>query len=143
MRLQNVFSGRPAYYDRNPIARTIVFISMIPLVPHGNTIRSTYTVPAGRKAMLESAYARVRRITVAGTNGTPLGEVKYNVGGATATRIASGGVGTNVALAENSGQVGTVGIMVATDTVTLETQDDSVTGDADYRLAGKIFEFDA
>lgn len=68
MRLQNVWSGRPNYYDRN--AKTVVIGDFEPL-SGGDTFTSTvYTVPANRLAFVTwfslMAYRDSTLFTIAG-----------------------------------------------------------------------------
>ena len=64
MRLSSLASARPAYYDRNA---TSVFLSYAQaLAPHATpTTRWTYTVPSGKKLLIEYTASRLWRQTVA------------------------------------------------------------------------------
>lgn len=63
MRIGNVNQGRPAYYDRNPVGR--VDSDLVDVVPHGSTVRWTYTVPTGTKAYIQRVRGSIFRTTVA------------------------------------------------------------------------------
>ena len=56
--------GRPPYYDRNP-AGVSEFYNGVGIAPHAETQRVTYTVPTGKKALLESMFVSVAQETAA------------------------------------------------------------------------------
>jgi len=70
VRITSVAQARAAYHDRNTSDAT-VWTQQVAIGPHGVVSRYTYTVPAGRKALVASAYARWRRVTVA----APVGKI--------------------------------------------------------------------
>lgn len=68
MRTGQPIIGRPAWYDRNPSSIMLSWDGIV--TPHGATERWSYTVPAGKKAMVEALQCAVRRVTTA-TNPGP------------------------------------------------------------------------
>jgi len=60
------FPGGPRleWYDRNPIERAISYTNDA-VGPHGFTTRASYTVPAGKKAIVHTGFAQITR------NGAP------------------------------------------------------------------------
>ena len=55
MKLGSLASARPQYYDRAPATKSQLYSAT--LAPHADTQRWSYTVPAGYKAYVETAYA--------------------------------------------------------------------------------------
>jgi hypothetical protein len=74
MRITNVFSGRPMYYDRNPTVPSIT-ADTAALAPAGATARTTYTVPTARKFKLDALWLMMHRVTV----GAPVGQYAVSV----------------------------------------------------------------
>jgi hypothetical protein len=141
MRLTQAFSGRPNYYDRAPLQAMQAFDGTVG--PHGATTRWTYTVPAGRKANIESLAGMIRRQTVAGTPAlfqnsaqyTPFGgsvKIRYNL--ANNSNAVDGGQNYNI---------GVAGTMLAGDALAMTTIDGSTTGTVEYVCSAGIFEYDA
>jgi len=64
------FPGGPRleYYDRNP-APGLVSWTADGIAPHGATIRASYTVPTGKKALIVGGTAMMMRATAATTLG--------------------------------------------------------------------------
>ena len=54
MKLGSLASARPQYYDRAPATKSQLYSAT--LAPHVDTQRWSYTVPAGYKAYVETAY---------------------------------------------------------------------------------------
>jgi hypothetical protein len=141
MRINNVFSGRPAYYDRNPTLPNQRF-GQNAVAPHGLTTRFTYTVPSARKAFLGALYAHVFRVTA----GAPVGLVVCTVthtNGANIANLVDFAFTDNTLLAQRQVAYGSSDVMVAGDTLVLQTSDGSTGGTVDYRIDSKITEFDA
>ena len=57
--------ARPAWYDRNPTTLVDSFTGSA--APHAPTTRISYTVPAGKKAIVETLAAKVIRMAAAST----------------------------------------------------------------------------
>lgn len=57
--------ARNPFYDRGPVGIAGIFTQV--QAPVGNTVEWTYTVPSGRKAILDAATCASTRATAAGT----------------------------------------------------------------------------
>lgn len=133
---------RPAWYDRNPLSVFKSF-NLAAVAPHVNTVRWTYTVPAGRKAMIESVMIETFRDAVAGAAGLFIGFIRYAVGGAGGDAYVVARSNANTLGAESRINESQGGIMFAGDVLTGETVDGSTGGTVLYMVNAKITEFDA
>lgn len=142
MRINNVASGRPTYYDRNP-SEKLFASSRFAVAPAAITTRSTYTVPSNKKAFIESASANVIRRAVATTAIATENHVFVNplVGGIIylAYSVLTGNVVGNQA----TQALGSLGFMGAGDAISVEDGSSDTGGTSDQLGAGKIVEFDA
>lgn len=142
MRLGHLQQSRPAYHDRTPVAKASNY-GADGIGPHGTTVRSTYTVPSGKKALLMGAQVNAYRATAA----APVGKVMAKL----VVSPAVGG-GTNPVLRSSAGNavgelfgdnIGEVGVFSAGDVASLTSEDASTGGTVDYRLSMNLSEFDA
>jgi len=72
MRVSSYAVARPAAFDRNPV-QTVKSLTVFSDSPAGTTVRWTYTVPAGKRALLTSGTINIQRYTVA----TSVGQLEY------------------------------------------------------------------
>ena len=63
MRVSSFAVARPMYWDRNPATMSLGYYDTVG--PAANTVRATYTVPAGRKCFVDSGSINVNRATIA------------------------------------------------------------------------------
>jgi len=114
----------------------------VDVAPHGITVRWEYTVPAGRKAFVESLQVRIMRTAAA----TTLGKAHAII-----VLIPSGQAGAyqfvcsllnNTVGASESLSVGQALVLNPGDTLRAATLDGSTGGTCDYFLSCKITEFD-
>jgi len=134
--------ARPAWYDRNPISRIDHYWGLT-VAPHALTTRLTYTVPAGKKAILEALQVRCIRRTAATTVGLVYAVAYITPSGASEKELLDCYLFTNN-VGDKDGQAlqGTV-TLFAGDVLGLKTYDGSTGGTVDYFLAYKLTEFDA
>jgi len=134
--------ARPAWHDRNPIPSWQSY-EAAGVAPHGATTRWTYTVPAGKKAIMEYAFLSLTRSGAPTTVGTAFCFLYYQPSG-----------GSSHILYDASLRDATVGnvkeiasptslMLNAGDAVRGYTQDTSTGGTIDYILNVKFTEFDA
>ena len=128
---------RLAPYDRNPSVASANFLSTA-VGPHGSTVRATYTVPTARKAQVTCATVVVIRRTAATTPGTTFGVV--NVG---AAQFAIAWFTDNALNVQYTDKHETSGVIAATNTAVITTQDSSAAGTIDFAILFSIAEFDA
>lgn len=142
MRIVQTVPARPMYYDREVINQSIRFDASN-ISPHSITLRATYTVPSGKKAMLEFVTVGWRRISIASTPGSIWLYVQY---------IPSAGEGTylyrNVFVTNDmsicvNDVVTNFGVMKEGDKIEFYTADNSSGGTCSYLFNAKIFEFTA
>lgn len=141
MDIVNAASSRAAFYDRNATALTVGFL-VGPIGPHGATVRDSYTVPAGRKTIINAIDIVLLRTTA--TAAGPQVQSYY-------TYIPNGGVDQIIIF--NSILLGTVGdrasnqlglefVMYPGDELTITTGDASAGGGVFYSNHAMITEFD-
>lgn len=80
--------SRPNYYDRNPST----IIEDVEVNPAASTLAFTtewtYTVPTGRKAMVETLYCAALNISTSALNGYAGAQIQYQKGSGTYNDIA-------------------------------------------------------
>lgn len=142
MKLNNTWSGRPQYYDRN--ADTLVEFFAAPLVPSGPIQSSSgYVVPANRLAFVSYIFLRLFRDSGANSPG-PAFVVAHHTDLTLTTiqmlevRLSSGLVNAYEWAASSPGI-----IMQAGESVVIQAQDGSTDGDIDCVGEINIVEFDA
>jgi hypothetical protein len=139
MRIVNTFSGRPNYYDRGPTQVGISYGPANAIAPHGSTQRATYTVPTGRKAMVEAINVNIFRDVVATTAGLALAQSTVPGGGSLDALNVNGNVVGNGAQKLAGVQM----LLNAADNTKIFTQDASTGGSHAYSVTATIAEFDA
>ena len=141
MRITNVFSGRPAYYDRNPLMISNNYNQTI--APAALTVRWTYTVPTARKAYVEQQNSALDRATAAGTAAQMFAGTRYTPNGGSVAVFTYAVANTNTLNQEFSQLMGGSMVMLAGDKNDAVTSDLSTTGTVEFLLNGKCTEFDA
>lgn len=140
MKLGSLAAGRPAYYDRNAFARTDEYTATVG--PHGFTQRFTYTVPSGKKGILEFGYVYIQRVTAPGVAGLYLAHVQ----------CVSSGIQLRTPIIENNSAVAGLGIQTllpmsltiyAGETIAGQTVDFSTGGTVQFSLQAKSTIYDA
>jgi hypothetical protein len=137
VRLTNTFSGRPAYYDRNPLDASSQSLQ-VGIAPLGTTVEITYTVPTGRKAIVTHGYLRLRRVTVA----APVG-IAQDFAGTAASSMSVIRNTVNTVDAVEHRDFGASRVCLAGLTVTTQAADLSTGGTMDHESGLSIIEFDA
>lgn len=130
--------NRTEWYDRAPLMVAASF--QAGAAPHGGTTRWTYTVPASRKALVESALASVSRAAAAST----VQQVLCYVRGASPLPYLSFVEMYNLGqgAAYQSNLAGAI-VLLAGYTITCTTSDVSPDGVVAYCSAFKGTEYDA
>jgi hypothetical protein len=135
--------ARPAWYDRNPNSQA--WSISYNQGPHSESTDVQYTVPSGKKAMVEILQALVIRTTAATTPGSPTAAWKLTPNGASIKMIINCGLDTS----ENSPKdklslsIGSTMMMFPGDKIQSSTLDGGTGGTCTYILNMKITEFDA
>lgn len=130
------------WYDRNPVSQGKSY-SATGVAPHADTQRWTYTVPNGKKVMLETSLAQVVRITAAAPVG--LAKAAVNLTPLSVTSVFTTGVFHNkngVGDSENA-FMGCGAQLQAGEIIEARTQDGSTGGTMLYNIQVKLTEFDA
>jgi hypothetical protein len=142
MRTWQTIIGRPAWYDRNPTHKLLSW-GQLNVAPHGETVRWTYTVPAGKKAFVESVFAYLRRSAAATTVGRAAVVIWITPSGGSAAILIDVEILTNNVGDSDRQGVGQSLILLPGDTIEARTVDISTGGTVNYSAAAKITEFDA
>jgi hypothetical protein len=142
MRINNVFSGRPAYQDRTPLA-IIKSYGLTGVGPLGATVQWSYTVPSGRKAQVTSAQAGSIRDLVA----TTAAEVEARIGiipngGSLTIFLAVPGYENTIGPLRHA-FIGASVFLGTGDLIEAINLDNSTGGSHTYSLRSSITEFDA
>jgi len=136
------YVARPEWYDRNP-APAAQFYSGSGVAPHSATVRWTYTVPAGKKAMVEFIECAVWRRTAATTAGSSRGFIQYTPQGGSTVVLLRAEVNTLTLGDKDCVTTGQALVLKAGDALEAITEDLATGGNCDYILNVKITEFDA
>lgn len=142
MRTGQPIIGRPAWYDRNPTQITLWYTVNIQS-PHSQTQRWTYTVPSGKKAMLEALDGLICIQSAATTPGRRKIMVQLTKAGGGSAQIFNLQIITNNVGDIQTKALGTSILLLSGDTLSGFTADESTGGTVDYRLMAKLTEFDA
>lgn len=141
MRIVQAYGALPDYYDRGASNQTIEYQGNS-ISPHSSTLRATYTVPDGRKAIVDSVFMLITRGEVA----TAFGRTRMTV-----FYTPSGGSPIPIACVQNEAnsynytvhQTFTgLGVLQAGDTLDIYTLDESTGGKCHYWACAKIYEFE-
>lgn len=130
----------PSFLGQHPANVSIGFIGN-GVAPHANTSRASYTVPAGKRALIQACLGSVMRDTV----GAPVGRYGLFVerdDGVTPDTILSLTSLANTVGAYNSLSYADQSYMKAGDIVTIYTGDLSTGGTVSYFAHVSITEFD-
>ncbi len=142
MNIANPSNARDTFADRNGTTQTI-FYQASGVAPHTLTTRSTYTVPAGKK----SQVTRIRLAHIRSTVATTVGKVQ-----ALLSYVPAVAAGLNLALVQAIATTVGAGdelnsvafdVLLAGDTIRLQTVDASTGGAIDYDLGVVLIEYDA
>lgn len=142
MRVFNLGTSRPAWYDRGPTVKSAGY-SQGGIAPHAATDRWTYTVPANRKTAAQCIQAAVTREGVAGAPGLQLTRIRYTQAGGSLIELIYAPVLANTTGAQsnliNSGTL----VMLAGDLIVGNTYDNSTGGTGNYSCSIQALEYDA
>jgi len=134
--------ARPAWYDRNPTSIQKLHADA-GRSPHSETERWTYTVPSGKKALIESLYIKIMRATAASSAVLVLAAVQLGLGGGTNYYHWIAALRTNNVGDKDDIIIGQSIILNAGDVLRAISSDSSTGGTVDYYILAKITEFDA
>lgn len=141
MRVSSFAVARPSPVDRNPTTY-IFFYGVTASSPSAQTQQLTYTVPAGRRASIQSAFAYLARFTAATVNGRPNVIITVNVGSGN-QNVAYVGLRANTVGDKDTINITNAGQYVAGTIIRAFDQDDSTLGTVDRQMGFTILEFDA
>jgi len=138
------FPGGPRlnWYDRNPACKVGVW-SGSGVAPHAATQRLSYTVPSGKKAIIEVLECSVIRKTAATTAGVMQGYAVLTPYGGPPTTFLVAWIETNTVDARSDRFLGGAVTLFAGDVLALKTLDLSTGGTGSYFQAYKGTEFSA
>jgi hypothetical protein len=113
------------------------------VAPHTVTARWNYTVPSGKKAMIEFLHVRILRSTAASTAGKVTAAISITPSGASSNDVMVANILTNNVGDKDALVSGATLTLLAGDKIAANTSDASTGGTIDYVLACKATEFDA
>ncbi len=136
-------SSRPEFYDRNPLLQLLDFGGTAG--PHADTQRSAYTVPTGKKALINGVNAGLYLRTVASTSGTKEARASVTPDGGSRSRVIQAKIESqlNTAGDFSTTVIGAAGIILEADEFTTETNDNGTGGTLTFNLFATLTEFDA
>jgi hypothetical protein len=133
--------GRQPWYDRNAEDVSIIF-GTDGVAPHAQTTRASYTVPAGKRAIVAAALASVQRATAPSSGLARLQAdiivVIPSIVALVVARLIDGTQGAHMDMV-----LATSTVLDAGAVVSIRTYDDNIGGTVDYLLSAQIVEFDA
>lgn len=133
-------NSRLAWYDRNP--KSIEFIyDASPVSPHAQTTRESYTVPTGKKAILESTFCLFSRISIATTVGVVVARFDFTEDGGNEIITPKYELLDNTVGAYITGVYIFNKLMKEGDKFEITTADISVGGEMGYTISAQINEF--
>jgi hypothetical protein len=142
MRTGQPIIGRPAWYDRNPSSQWLSYQANN-VAPHSITQRWVYTVPSGKKAILEFAACYVRRSAAATTVGRVQVDIWITPSGGSVKKISLAQLLTNNVGDMDRMDLGQSLILNAGDKIEGYSEDASTGGTTNILIAAKLTEFDA
>lgn len=143
MRLSNIQAmSRPEPSDRNGTAQTIVY-GANGVTPHAQTVRASYTVPAGRKAVVEASFCQMYRDNVAAPVNIVTASLYYTKSGGAAQQVLNAFSGNNTLWSGDHVYEGWSLRLFAGDAITLYTSDASTGGTNTFNLFARATEYDA
>ena len=141
MDIVNAASARADFYDRNALV-VILSYNASNIVPHGVTVRDTYTVPAGKKSIVNGLSGEIIRRLVATGSGATRGYYSFTPDGGLTDRIFSVEHLALTIYTDGRNSVSPAFVMYPGDQIDLVTTDAKGTGSANYSFNGMITEFD-
>lgn len=142
MKISQANPARAAPYDRAALEIGRRFFSA-GIGPHASTQRFTYTVPAGKKCLVESVQAMYLRETVAAPVGLFSALVQVNLLAVTAIDLATTISLNNTVGATDRAIVAPQSTIIATSLLQAFTADAGTGGAVTYLLTAKALEFNA
>jgi len=142
VRISATFLARPEYYDRNPISRVLSGYYAAQS-PHAFTERWSYTVPAGRKALVSELQLYFYRRTAATTVGLVYAYIQVNFvsGGGWVAVLVQEMVTNNVGDKDHA-EVGLLLFLSAGDVIRGADADGSTGGTVSFGESATLTEYD-
>jgi len=134
--------ARPAWHDRNPVSK-LDGGDWVGVTPHALTERVSYTVPAGKKAIIEGTIIKVRRATAATTPLRAAAEWALTPAGGAQVRFYFVEIFGNTVGDQDLLFLPMTMVLCSGDKWAGLTVDGSTAGTCDYKFRFKVTEFDA
>ena len=141
MKVSSFAVARPAYYDRNASSIMPNYSGVIS--PTGATTRYTYTVAAGKKALLEVSTAFISRVTAASSSGQFFSDTRITLANSDYLILHTPHQTDNTLLAPYFASSAAAVTLYAGETISSQTTDNSTGGTILFILASKGTLFDA
>ena len=136
-----VLASSRNYYDRNPTASGLLYLGA-GVGPHGKTSRASYTVAAGKKALLEALFAQVIRDTAAVASGSTYVTIEVTDGVVTDAPLLGSRINDNTVNAQLTQVVAGPTLLLPADVVNIYTYDTSNGGTMSYWGTAKYTQYD-
>lgn len=141
MRVSSYAVARPAYYDRNASSIMPSYASFNS--PHAATIRYTYTVASGKKALIETSTSYISRYQAATISGYYAADTRITLASGSYMILHRPVVIDNTLGPAYFGSSTGAVTLYAGETISAETSDGSTGGTVTMILAAKGTLFDA
>jgi len=135
-------SPKAEWYDRNPATRT-VYYNGSGVAPHSYISRGSYTVPAGKKAVLELAFIQTYRLAAATTVAAVIADIAFTPSGGSAQLLQQLWHMDNTLYVVRDKTVPMSICMQVGDRIDIDTGDGSTGGTNSYIMLLKLTEFNA
>lgn len=140
MRIVQPVAWKPNYFDRDAENVTIYYDAG-GIEPHYITERASYTVPEGRKAIIDAIMVRCYRQSMASVLGITRLIVAYIPNGGSPTYLYYKILYDNELYHDVVHTMTNVGVMLPGDALAFYTDDSSTGGTHLFQFTAKIFEF--
>ena len=141
MKVSSYTVARPAPIDRNPTTYNFGY-ALADGAPAAQTERLTYTIPAGKRAIIQSAFVSLIRVTVATVSARANANITVNVGAGNYSVIYCA-LRSNLVGERDTINITNAGQFVAATAIKLFTQDPCTGGTTDIFGGYTILEYDA
>ena len=131
------------FYDRNPIVIGTV-VAPGAIGPHADTLRASYTVPSGKRTVLEMADLFLEIVTAAGPSGNKRADIRWTPAGGSDTQFIRANLlaSSNAIGDKETKVVGLSAMFQEGDLIGLRTADLGTGGTIEYEVKLKWTEFE-
>jgi hypothetical protein len=136
------YKPRQPWYDRNPVEKALVYTAAT-VAPHADMTRWTYTVPSGKKFMLQTGLCTIYRDAAAAVAGQGSARVRVTPSGGSTCVISAADVWVVTYGAGETRVAGTNVVVLAGGVMDAVSSDGANGGSCQIRLTAQGVEFNA